>query len=379
MEPLVFGDPMGFWEKAMPKGMLLRSPWAGSHLSDPKCSLTLESYKAATGQEFNAPVPLEKFVAYGRWFQRQSGTQSDTRFVRSIESNGKFHLTLEDGASVKARCVIVAAGIKPFATRPPELAWLSKELVSHTSEHRDLSDFANKDLVIVGGGQSALESAALLHESGARVEVLVREPVVHWLRRVRWIHKGPVGAMLYAWPDVGPAGISQLVAHPNCWRLLPRRLQDKWSVRALRPAGARWLIPRTQDVPLYTQTWIVEARECNGRVQLKLNDGTTRSADHVLVGTGYRVDVSKYPFMTQTLISRIRSKNGLPELRPTFESSVEGLYFAGAPAAWTFGPLMRFVAGAGFAASTLCPDVCKLRAKRISIGLTQGAAYAHRS
>jgi FAD-dependent urate hydroxylase len=379
LEPLVFGDPMGFWEKNMPKGMLLRSPWVASHLSDPGRSLTLECYRAATSQGFNAPVPLEQFVAYGRWFQRQSGAQVDTRFVRSVDVNGDFHLMLQDGENVKARCVVVAAGIQAFANMPPELASLPRELVSHTSVHRDLTVFANKDVVLIGGGQSALESAALLHEAGARVETLVRQPAVHWLRRVGWVHKGAVGAMLYGWPDVGPAGISQLVAHPNCWRMLPRKLQDKWSVRALRPAGARWLIPRTQKLSLHTATWIVGARECNGRVQLKLNDGTSRTVDHVLAGTGYRVDISRYPFMTQTLLSRIRRTHGLPELQPTFESSVEGLYFAGAPAAWTFGPLMRFVAGAEFAARTLCRHVRKRLSSHVAVALARDTANGDRS
>ena len=35
VEPAVFGRPMSFWEEHMPKGMLLRSPWRASHISDP--------------------------------------------------------------------------------------------------------------------------------------------------------------------------------------------------------------------------------------------------------------------------------------------------------------------------------------------------------
>src|SRR5579864_9416789 len=34
----VFGEPMGFWQAHMPEGMFLRSPWAGSHISDPQTS-----------------------------------------------------------------------------------------------------------------------------------------------------------------------------------------------------------------------------------------------------------------------------------------------------------------------------------------------------
>jgi hypothetical protein len=44
---------------------------------------------------------------------------------------------------------------------------------------------------------------------------------------------------------------------------------------------------------------------------------------------------------------------GYPQLDGGFQSSVPGLHFLGAPAAWSFGPLMRFVAGTEFASLAL--------------------------
>jgi cation diffusion facilitator CzcD-associated flavoprotein CzcO len=35
VEPRVFGEPMAFWQRQMPKGMRLRSPWTASHIADP--------------------------------------------------------------------------------------------------------------------------------------------------------------------------------------------------------------------------------------------------------------------------------------------------------------------------------------------------------
>ena len=67
--------------------------------------------------------------------------------------------------------------------------------------------------------------------------------------------------------------------------------------------------------------------------------------DHLLFGTGYRVDVTRYPFLTDTLTARIRRAGGYPLLTAGMESSVPGLHFLGAPAAWSFGPIMRFVSG----------------------------------
>ncbi len=131
----VFGQCMSFWEQHMPEGMLLRSPWAASHLSDPQGALTLDAFKSSTRSEFSAPVPLDRFVAYGRWFQCQVAPTLDSRKVAGIEADGYgFRLRLEDGEVVIASRVVVASGIVPFAWRPPEFSGLSPDLASHSSE-----------------------------------------------------------------------------------------------------------------------------------------------------------------------------------------------------------------------------------------------------
>jgi hypothetical protein len=85
-------------------------------------------------------------------------------------------------------------------------------------------------------------------------------------------------------------------------------------------------------------------------VRLTLDDGSVRDVDHVLLGTGYRVDVGRYPFLSPELLEAVRRVDGHPTLSHGLESSVDGLHFLGAPAARSFGPLLRFVAGAEFAA-----------------------------
>jgi cation diffusion facilitator CzcD-associated flavoprotein CzcO len=351
----VFGEPMSFWERHMPKGMLLRSPLAGSHLSDPKRHLTLEAYEKATGNQITSPLPLPRFTAYGHWFQSQAVPNVVPRKVERVEKNGVgFRVSVEGGETYKARNVVVAAGIEPFAWRPQEFRHLPQELASHSCDHRDLSCFANKKVAVIGAGQSALESAALLHEQGAQVDVLARAPFVRWLWRQKWFHTfKPLSRLLYAPPDVGQAGLSHLVARPNMFRQLPRSVQDRWGKRAIRPAGAAWLHPRCQNVRIMNGTRVVSASESGGRVAMKLESGAQESVDHVLLATGYRVDIARYPFLPTLLMEAIRRVDGYPQLSAGYESSVPGLYFLGAPAAWSYGPLMRFVAGADFASRTL--------------------------
>jgi hypothetical protein len=106
-------------------------------------------------------------------------------------------------------------------------------------------------------------------------------------------------------------------------------------------------------VPIHVGTEVVEAKRCGERALLQLSDGTQQTVDHVLLGTGYRVDLSRYEFLTPPLVDSIDCVRGYPRLTKAFETSVPGLHVVGAPAAWSYGPLMRFVAGSGFTARTI--------------------------
>lgn len=369
LEIRVFGEPMSFWERHMPKGMFLRSPLAGSHLSDPQRSLTLQAYQSATGNQITAPLPLTRFTDYCRWFQSQTVPGTVSRKVARVEKNGTgFRLVVDGGEIWKARRVVIAAGIEPFAWRPVEFTHLSPELASHSCDHHDLSCLAGKKVAVIGGGQSALESAALLHENGADVELLVRAPSVRWLWRQKWFHTfKPVARLLYAPPDVGQAGLSHLVARPTLFRQLPRSLQDRWGKRAIRPAAAAWLKRRCDPVRVSTGVRVTSTAQAGGQVILKLSDGTERRVDHVLLATGYRVNIMRYPFLSGQLYECISRVDGYPRLDSGFQSSVPGLHFVGAPAAWSFGPLMRFVAGAEFASKAVARGIlAKARRKNIS-------------
>jgi cation diffusion facilitator CzcD-associated flavoprotein CzcO len=253
---------------------------------------------------------------------------------------------------------VIAVGINLFAARPAEFQHLPTSLVSHTSEHRDFQQFARKQVLVIGSGQSALESGALLHEGGAEVEIIGRTLTLHWLqgRLSRTLHHrmGKITRrLLYAPTDVGPAGISQLMARPNLLRRFPRRLQDTLWKRCIRPAGARWLVQRLERVPIKLGRTAVFATEVGGRVKVNLDDNSERLIDHVLLGTGYRIDISKYRFLAPDLVKSIDSFNGYPRLKEGLETSVPGLYILGAPAAWSFGPLMQFISGTHYASQTL--------------------------
>ncbi len=359
----VFGEPMWFWKSAMPAGMFLRSNWTATQIADPDNLLTLENYVAECGNHLSVPVPVARFVQYGEWYQRKSLPDVDRRTIDRLQlDRGGFRLILQDGEQLVSRCVVIAAGIGSFAYRPPEFDNLPCTLVSHTSEHSDLGKFAGKDALVLGGGQSAFESAALLHENGALVEVVARSHRVHWLQgwASRTLHHGLgrlTRRLLYAPTDVGPAGVSQLMARPDLLRRLPRRLQDRLRKRSVRPAGARWLVERVRDIPVRLGCTVASASVSGQRVHVRFDDGTERAFDHVLLATGYRVDISRYRFLAPELLASLRVFNGFPVLREGLESSVSGLHFLGAPGVWSFGPILMFVSGTRYASAALARSI----------------------
>ena len=351
----VFGEPMDFWANQMPKGMLLRSPREASNIADPGSAFTLEAYEAASGTKPVAPVPLDTFVGYGRWFQQQLSSEIDRRAISLIsrESSG-FKTTLQDGTVVRSRRVVVAAGIAAFQRKPSVFGQLPPLQVSHCYEGRKISEFAGKRVAVIGAGQSALESAALLHEAGSEVELIARIPALRWIGMHKWLHElGPLSSMLYSKFDVGPAGISRLVAYPKLVAYVPQALKDKIRVRAVRSAGSKWLPARLASVKISTGRFVQSARSVKGEVELKLDDGSERRVDHVLLGTGYDVDIARYNFLSPELIAGVRRLNGYPDLGRGFSTSIPGLHFIGATAARSFGPLLYFVAGTEFASKEL--------------------------
>jgi cation diffusion facilitator CzcD-associated flavoprotein CzcO len=350
-----FGEPMAFWATTMPEGMLLRSPRVASTIADPGSTLTLEAYEAAAGIPPAAPVPLSTFVDYGRWFQTNLGsTVERTAVSQVVRQKSSFRLTLADGSELTSRRVVVAAGVGPFRSKPAVFDTLVPSAVSHCYEGRKIGEFAGKRVAVIGAGQSALESAALLHERGADVEVIARIPQLRWIGIHTWLHHmGPLSSMLYAKHDVGPIGISRLVAYPNIVARVPLRLRDRIRKRAVRSAGSSWLPARLASVKITTSRFVQSAEMAGAEVRMRLDDGSERRVDHVLLGTGYRVDLSRYEFLSKELLAEVRQIEGSPALGRGFTSSVPGLHFAGAAAARSFGPLLYFVAGTEFASREL--------------------------
>jgi cation diffusion facilitator CzcD-associated flavoprotein CzcO len=373
----VFGEPMSFWRRHMPKGMRLRSPWRATHIADPGGEFSLDAFAVAQRADRSAPLMLESFIAYGEWFCGHAVGDVDRRAVRSVEATGTgngndngFQIALADGEIFAAHRVVIATGLANQDYRPPVFAGLPATLVSHACDHGDLAPFRAKHVAVIGRGQSATESAALLAEAGAEAELISRGDV-HWLGEataeksaMQQIHDA-----LAAPSAVGPFPLSWLAEAPALVRYMPFELRDWFSKRCLKAGAAGWLKPRFANVTCNAGRTIVGVRAETGRIVLELDNGP-RPFDHVLLGTGYRIDISRIGILSPKLLDKIARVDGSPLLRAGLESSVPGLHFVGSSAVKSFGPLMRFVAGASYAARAVSRAALVRRAERGDAGLS---------
>ena len=349
--------------RTCPKGCGLKSEGFASCLFDPNSTFTLATYckeKRLPYADTGLPTPLETFTAYGLEFQKRFVPELEDKLVISLRRTGEcYQVCLDDGEIVDARNVIVAVGLNYYEYVPSILSSLPKTHVSHSAAYGNLEHFKGREVAVVGAGASALDLAALLHRVGAGVQVVARVPAIRFYdppspRRPPLIERlrHPQTGIGHGWPNFLCANA------PLVFRLMPVEFRlDK--VRRLLGPGPGWFIKPdvVGKVPLKVGLSITGAKTRNGRVRLQLTDGAganhTIEADHVIAATGYRVDLRRLTFIDSADLAQIRSVENTPVLSSNFESSLPGLYFVGASAANTFGPLLRFAFGARFTARRL--------------------------
>jgi thioredoxin reductase len=369
VEHRIFGSAMHAWRAQMPEGMFLRSqPWAAT-ISDPAGERSFERFvdeRHPPDVTLTTPVPLDAYLDYADWFIEHERVVVEDRRLERLEHDGSsFHLSFSDGGELRAARVVLAVGLTHFARVPCELSRLSDDLVSHSSRPLKMSEVAGQRIAVIGGGQSALESAALLHEHDAEVVVVVRRHKVHWhgvppppdrslIDRIRV----PIGGLGQGW-KAWAAG-----AAPALMRCIPPAKRVELSQHSFGPAGAWWLRDRVEGViDVRVRAAVREAIASDSTVRLTIEGADGREVlecDHVVAATGYRVDMDKLGFLDPTLRASMRMTANNPALSRNFESSVPGLHFVGAPATNTFGPVMRFVFGTRHAA----PAVARAAARR---------------
>jgi cation diffusion facilitator CzcD-associated flavoprotein CzcO len=354
----IFGSPMRFWLDT-PR-ITLKSPETASNIYTPLPNFTFVEYcrkhNVPIGPDY--PMDMKVFAQYGVWAQQQLVPEvEDVQVCRLEKADDGFTLSLSSGETVQARRVVLAVGLGALKYVPSVLEHLSPAAMTHTFQHSHYPDLKGKDVTVIGAGQSAMEAAGLLHEYGAKTRMLVRDNSM--------VFHGKLPPSRSLWqrimkPDsvVGPSRIGWLLEKAGIWfHYLPEKKRIELVDTLFGPFGTWWLKDRIEGkVEVLVRSHLANAREQDGKVHLTVQDDNGEReivTDHVVAGTGYRYSVDRLTFLSPTLLSSLERIKDAPKLNRHFEASAPGLYFVGLLAAYSFGPLQRFVCGAAYAAPTV--------------------------
>ena len=347
-----------------PEGMLLRSNWtATSHRRVRRPALAGQRICADRGGSSDCRFRSTTSSNYGLWVQQQVApdVRSTRRAHRCTAQADGFVLTMADGEQLSRpagrgrgrdrrfrpssrRTPPAAPGARLAHWRPPRPrpcstaagCWWSAAARARSSRRRCCTSAAPTSRSWSAGITSTGCTAAGTTASSAGMRELV-----------------------YAPTDVGPMGLSRIVAVPErcsggCRASCRTRSPTGRSARPARRGCSRG----SSDVPIHARSGCEPGGDrvgsgCHGRAS---PTAATVTVDHVMFGTGYRVDIAPatHSWTAGSLTARISRVARLSRCcRPGMESSVPGLHFLGAPAAWSFGPIMRFVAGGWFGGRSL--------------------------
>jgi hypothetical protein len=384
----IIGSAMEFWRTQMPRGMLLKSEGFASSLADPAGKFTISRYCAERNIEYaelGNPVSLETFCGYGLSFQQHLVPHlEDQKLVRLSSSAEGFLLQLNSGEEFTAQNVVLAVGISHFRYIPHEFANLPSDRVTHSSDHSDPERFRGREVTVIGAGSSAVDLATSLFESGAKVQLISRRPSIEihskmeLPRRLRDKILKPMSGVGPGWPLMAFCNLPFLIHH------FPASFRVRAARRILGPASGWFMKERFAPVPTLLGQTVQNVRVSDAGVNLELvgRDGVKRSlvTEHVIAATGYKADLNRLPFLSHDIRSRLNIIEDAPVLSSNFESSMRGLYFVGAAATISFGPVMRFAVGSKFAARCVSRHLAKKSAAmrptrastNVGISLPQG-------
>ncbi|MFP8905458.1 flavin-containing monooxygenase [Streptomyces atacamensis] len=270
-------------------------------------SLTLFSparYSALPGADFPGDPDRypsrDEVVAYLRAYARRlpARIHTSTTVVSAVREQGAWAVRAGDGRRFTARAVVAATG-DYGNPRMPDLPGRAEYggRVLHAADYRNPGGFAGRRIVVVGGGNSAVQIAAELG-AVADVTLATRRPIgwtpqrrlgkdLHWWLKHTGLDAAPVGRLLHRVP------VPVLDDGRHRALLQERGVDRREMFTRLTPEGVVWA------------------------------DGTEEAVDTVLAATGYR---PAFPYLTGT---GALDTGGRPLHRGGVATTAPGLGFVG--------------------------------------------------
>ena len=351
----IVGKPMSFWKEHMPRGMVLRSD-CNWHL-DPQNIYTIDKYLETRGLTRNdvEPLSLDFYLGYTDWFREQVRVKIQESMVTRLDSlddkNARFKATLDNGSEVTAKNVLLAIGFQYFTNNPADLIQqIPKGRWTHTCDMVDLGKLKDKKVLIIGGRQSAYEWAALIAEEGAsEVHVSHRHEAPDFTESEwTWINS-------YL-DNMVTDPMDHINMHPDDRQSLDKRFWVEGRLK-LEP----WLAPRLDkgSVNVWPESEIFSCTENpEGELKVQFKDSETITVDHVVLATGYKVNIKNVPFLKAgNIFQKLKTDEGYPVLDERLQTSVPGLFATSMAATMRFGLFFAFTSSARASANIIGPAI----------------------
>ncbi len=383
----VFGQVMSFWQRYMPQGMLLRSSAIdGCDIGEQTGELTLASFSQATGKPILNPLPLAdvrrvRKVVSGRGCPRPRSTARGTRGtagrrVRGPARGRRIRYGQAGCRRHRHRPLRCGSG-RSRGPRTGTRVALDRGRGPHRIHgQRCCRDRRGAECVRIRGAAARARRKRRADRARAGRSFLARQAAARalWPAELARVPTRGCRPTRHQPPHRAPPDLAEAAArHAD---------RDRPSCDQARRGGVARFTPGRRPDDTGTRS-LFRRRSRSGRVRLELSDGSERIVDHVVAATGFKVDIAKYPFLAESLLRDVDTREGYPVLRSGFETSSPGLHFLGAPAAWSYGPLMRFVSGTWFASRTIARAIARQltsvrigRRRGLTVGLTRGRSSA---
>ena len=365
----VVGVGMGFWRDNMPEGMLLRSTCDWS--LDPLDIHTIHAFLAKGGKRCSDVEPLSRglYLDYAAWFQQEKAiTATETTVHALIQEGSDLVAITRDGRRIRSRSVVLAIGFGYFAHVPPELApMFPRDSYDHTCDFVDFRQLKGRRVLIIGGRQSAFEWAALIREAGAEA--------IH----VSYRHATPLfTASDWSWVN---GLVDRISADPGWYRRLSPDEKNQLNQRFWEEGRLKlepWLAGRIDhpNVHLHPHSNVRGTNPGNSGLDVTLDNGDAFTVDRVVFATGYRVDLSRVPFLANGLLPSLKVRDGFPELDIHFQTNVPGLYVTSLAATRDFGSFLGFTVSVR-AQARVIGDAIRQQLGRSAAAVAQSYAFIH--
>ena len=235
-------------------------------------------------------IPRLAWAEYLDWFQQVTATtvRYRTRLLE-IEPQGdllRLHLESEGVRRVKtARKLVLANGYAGAGgpNVPGFLRALPADVWTHTASPIRFDAMAGQVVGIIGAGSSAFDAAAVALESGAaEVHMFNRRPYVDYPRPQA---SAPV--------DRGHPNVRELTCElPDVVRWRNFLLRDRRVASV--PLDSIERVMAFEAFRLHLESSLSDVALADGRVVARVG-GDTQRFDHLIAGTGYRIDLSAQP------------------------------------------------------------------------------------